>query len=198
MMLLVGQGVVGDGRGREGRDECSEGRTGLLGTGVQYGSEAEVRGAEDVGLGVVDEDGPLGCDSEVLKGELEDRRVGLARADLAGDGDVVEEQVDPLARVGVAPAAGEQADLESALAKFGDEVEHRKGWTHPGEEPAQRPLRDRLASVDGGQLVGEERVEFRDRQFAGLQPVHRGAGRYVAAEPAMERAGERGGQCRRS
>src|SRR5665647_2853884 len=80
-------------------------------TGVQ----AEPGRCVGVGLSVVDEDHAIGPYVEQVQRVREDVGIRFAHAHLTGDDDQVEHGVDVIARVGVAPAVGEQRHPDLSL-----------------------------------------------------------------------------------
>jgi hypothetical protein len=99
-----------------------------------------------------------------------DRCLWLAQADLAGDDDRVEEAVDPLAGVHVAPAVGEQADADAAGAELLDEREHLGVGTHAGEHPAE----DSAASGAAPSIVVSSAAKTSSNSSMLMSPVSSG------------------------
>src|SRR5690606_39435404 len=85
--------------------------------------DAERAGRPDVGLDVVDEHARLARLADQAERVVEDARLRLAHADLAGDDDRVEDLVPSVALVGVGPGVGEQAGLDAVAAHLARHAE---------------------------------------------------------------------------
>ena len=147
-------------------------RDGRIGVAVVDARHAEAPRGQDVGLDVVDEHARLGGQPDPAERVLEDARLGLAHADLAGDHDRVEELVPAVPGIDVGPGVGQQAGLDAVALDVVQHVVHRVDPLEAGEHPLQQPFGLGRHSVDGPQPGGQVALERGPVHLPALQRVH--------------------------
>ena len=90
-----------------------------------------------VGLGIVDKDRALRPHVEKTQRVSEDVLIWLAHSDLTRDHNHVEDFVDALTRISIAPTIGKQCHPDTGVLKVLDEVEHYLFRFHIGEQRRQ-------------------------------------------------------------